>query len=42
MKIDPASVSIINIEKDKSRIVLVNDVVHIPKELLSNNSVYLE
>jgi broad specificity phosphatase PhoE len=42
MKIDPASVSIINIKKDKSRIVLVNDVVHIPKELLSNNSVYLE
>ena len=42
IEIDPASVSIINIEKDKSKIVLVNDIAHIPKELLSNNSIYVE
>lgn len=40
-EIDPASVSIININKNKSKVVLVNDIAHIPKELISKNSIYV-
>ena len=42
IEIDPTSVSIISIKNKESRIVLVNDIAHIPKELLSNNSIYAE
>ena len=37
IKIDPASVSVINVDKNKTKIISVNDIAHIPKELLSNN-----
>lgn len=42
IEVDPASVSIINIKEGKTKILLVNDIAHIPKELLSNNSIYAE
>ncbi len=42
IEIDPASVSIINIKEGKTKVLLVNDIAHIPKELLSNNSIYAE
>lgn len=42
IEIDLASVSIINIKEGKTKILLVNDIAHIPKELLSNNSIYVE
>lgn len=42
IEIYPTSVSIINIKYDESKVVLINDIAHIPKELLSNNSIYVE
>jgi broad specificity phosphatase PhoE len=42
IQIDPASISIINILENNSKIVLVNDVSFMSKELLTSDSFYFE
>ena len=41
-RIDPASISIINLGKDKSKISVVNDTAHLSEELLTKDSIYVE
>ena len=38
----PASISIIKIDKNKSKVVLINDISHLPKELITSDSIYVE
>ena len=42
LEIEPTSVSIINVSEDKVKVSLVNDMAHIPRELLSNKQIYVE
>ena len=42
IEIDPASITMLNITKDKVKVSLINDTSHIPQELSTEKSVYVE